>query len=69
MKAVTDLGIEFFDAVDAAVRQIVELPRSGTRVPRLPVTLPVRRIPVKRFPYHVVYSRNARHDPNSRRRA
>ena len=51
----TDLGIEFFDAVDAAVRQIVELPRAGARVPRLPATLPVRRVPVKRFPYHVVY--------------
>jgi len=51
----THLGIEFFDAVDAAVRRIVELPRAGARVPRLPATLPVRRIPVTRFPYHVVY--------------
>jgi len=51
----TGLGIEFFDAVDAAVRQLVDLPRVGAKVPRLPTTLPVRRIPVKRFPYHVVY--------------
>jgi plasmid stabilization system protein ParE len=51
----TGLGIEFFDAVDAAVRQIVDLPGAGARVPRLPNALPVRRIPVKRFPYHVVY--------------
>lgn len=49
------LGVEFFDAVDTAVRQIVDLPRAGARVPRLPTTLPVRRLPVKRFPYHVVY--------------
>jgi len=51
----TGLALEFFDAVDAAVRQIVDLPRAGAKVPRLPTSLPVRRIPVKRFPYHVVY--------------
>lgn len=51
----TNLGIEFFDAVDSAVHRIVEFPRAGTKVPRLPDVLPVRRIPVKRFPYHVVY--------------
>lgn len=50
----TGLGIEFFDAVDAAVRQIVDLPGAGARLPQLPATLPVRRFPVKRFPYHVV---------------
>ena len=49
------LGLEFFDAVDATVSQIVELPRSGERVPHLPAELPVRRVAVKRFPYHVVY--------------
>lgn len=51
----TGLGLEFFDAVDAAVSQTVALPRSGVRVPRVPRDLPVRRIPVKRFPYHVIY--------------
>lgn len=51
----TDLGIEFFDAVDAALRQIVEFPRAGAPVPRVPRDLPVRRLAVKRFPYHVVY--------------
>jgi hypothetical protein len=35
--------------------QIVRLPRAGTRVPRVPIDLPVRRAPVKRFPYHVIY--------------
>ena len=51
----TGLGIEFFDAVDATVRQIVDLPGAGARIPQVPASLPVRRLPVKRFPYHVVY--------------
>jgi plasmid stabilization system protein ParE len=49
------LGIEFFDAVDAAINRILDLPRSGSPVPRMPAELPVRRIAVTRFPYHVVY--------------
>ena len=49
------LGIEFFDAVDAAIRQIVDLPHIGVPVPRVPRGLPVRRLAVTRFPYHVVY--------------
>ena len=49
------LGTEFFDAVDAALGQVVRLPRAGARVPRVPPDLPVRRAPVKRFPYHVIY--------------
>lgn len=44
------LGVEFFDAVDAALDQIVRLPRAGARVPRVPVDLPVRRAPVNVFP-------------------
>ena len=48
-------ALEFFDAVDAAIDQIVDLPRSGAPVPRVPTELPVRRLAVKRFPYHVVY--------------
>jgi plasmid stabilization system protein ParE len=51
----TGLGFEFFDAVDAAVGQVLALPRSGERVPRMPAELPVRRLAVKRFPYRVVY--------------
>ena len=50
-----NLGIEFFDAVDATLRQIVEFPRAGAPVPRVSKDLPVRRRAVKRFPYHVVY--------------
>jgi toxin ParE1/3/4 len=49
------LGIEFFDAVDATIDQIVAMPRAGSRVRRLPPDLTVRRRPVTRFPYHVVY--------------
>ena len=47
-----DLGVEFFDA---AVRQIVEFPRAGAPVPRVPKDVLVRRVAVRRFPYHVVY--------------
>ncbi len=49
------LGLEFLDAVDATIDQIVGLPHAGGPVRRLPSDLPVRRAPVKRFPYHVVY--------------
>ncbi len=31
----TGLGLEFFDAVDAALSQVVDLPDSGTLVPRV----------------------------------
>lgn len=51
----TGLGLEFLDAVDATIDQIVGLPHAGGPVRRLPSDLPVRRAPVKRFPYHVVY--------------
>ncbi|MGH9383879.1 MAG: type II toxin-antitoxin system RelE/ParE family toxin [Vicinamibacterales bacterium] len=51
----TGLGIEFFDEVDATVRRIVEFPRIGASVPRVPSGLLVRRLAVARFPYHVVY--------------
>jgi toxin ParE1/3/4 len=49
------LGLEFFDAVDATLEQMVQRPRAGAPVKRVPVDLPVRRAPVKRFPYHVIY--------------
>jgi toxin ParE1/3/4 len=49
------LGVEFFDAIDATIDQIVMLPDAGSPVPRMPVDLPVRRRAVPRFPYHVVY--------------
>lgn len=49
------LGFEFFDAVDATLRQMTDFPRAGKPVPRVAPDLPVRRLAVKRFPYHVVY--------------
>jgi plasmid stabilization system protein ParE len=49
------LGIEFFDAVDATIDRIVEMPQAGTVVLGLPQASPVRRRAVPRFPYHVVY--------------
>jgi toxin ParE1/3/4 len=49
------LGTEFLEAVDAALDRIARFPSAGASVPRLPADLPVRRAPVKRFPYHVVY--------------
>ena len=55
------LGIECFDAVDAAIDRIVEMPRVGTRVPRMPADLPVRRRAITRFPYHVVYVETSSH--------
>ena len=55
------LGIEFLDAVDATIDQIVAMPRAGSRVRRLPADLTVRRRAVTRFPYHVVYLEMATH--------
>ena len=49
------LGLEFLDAVDATIERILDLPGLGERVAHLPPDLPVRRLAVKRFPYHVVY--------------
>lgn len=50
------LGLEFFDAVDAAIDQIVAMPDAGPRVRRIPADLVVRRRAVTRFPYHVCTS-------------
>jgi plasmid stabilization system protein ParE len=55
------LGLEFFDSVDATIDRVLELPRSGSPVPRLPADMPVRRMPVKRFTYHVVYLETKTH--------
>ena len=51
----TGLGVEFFDEVDATIRRVLEFPRAAARVPRVPTDLPIRRLAVNRFPYHVVY--------------
>lgn len=56
---VTGLGLQFFDEVDATLRQVIAFPKTGSRVPRVPSDLPVRRLAVKRFPYHVIYLETA----------
>lgn len=48
------LGGEFLAAVDAAVARIEENPRIGSQMPRV-VGEDIRRVFVRRFPYHVVY--------------
>jgi len=55
------LGIDFLDAVDATINQIVAMPQAGPKVSRLPADLIVRRRAVTRFPYHVVYMEMATH--------
>jgi toxin ParE1/3/4 len=49
------LGLELVQAVDLALEQIADWPEIGRRVNRLPDDMPARRVPVKHFPYHVVY--------------
>jgi len=48
------LGVDFLEAVDTAVARIGEIPRMGSAVPGVS-DLAIRRRPVHRFPYHVVY--------------
>jgi toxin ParE1/3/4 len=49
------LGRELLDAVNDALTFIARWPRAGAAVPDVPPDVPVRRVPVRRFPYHVVY--------------
>ncbi len=56
---VTGLGVEFFDEVDASLQRILAFPNTGSQGPRTPKALPVRRVAVKRFPYHVIYLASA----------
>lgn len=49
------LGVEFLDTIDLTLSHIARWPQAGVRVPDVPPDLPVRRAPVRRFPYHVVY--------------
>ena len=48
------LGAEFADAIDAALQQVLEMPRSGAPI-RSRSGATIRRILAKRFPYYVVY--------------
>ena len=49
------LGLQFVAAVDRAVEHARSWPHSGAAVPELSGSLDVRRLPVARFPYHLVY--------------
>ena len=51
----TGLGLEFFNAIDAAIERVLRFPAAGEPVPRVPSDLPVRQAAVTRFPYQVVY--------------
>ena len=53
------LGLEFLEAVDAALDFITRFPQAGSSVPLVPKDLLVRRVPVRRFPFHVVYMETA----------
>ncbi len=48
------LGTDFLDAADEAVSRIADTPRIGSPVPGISDQM-IRRAPVRRFPYHVVY--------------
>ena len=48
------LGIDFLEALDAAVARIAEMPRMGSPVSGV-ADEAVRRRAVRRFPYHVIY--------------
>ena len=49
------LGLEFLQAVDAALERIARWPHIGRRVPAVPDDVPARRFPITRFPYHIAY--------------
>jgi len=49
------LGERFLDAIDLTRSQIAPWPHSGSPVPGVASDLTVRRVPVGRFPFHVVY--------------
>ncbi len=49
------LGLAFLSSVDQAVDALANWPDAGTPVHGLSAELPVRRVPVARFPYFVAY--------------
>lgn len=53
------LGSEFLEAVDIALGLIAQWPHLGGLVSDVPPDLPARRVPLGRFPYHIVYLETA----------
>ena len=49
------LGSDFLAAIDDVLKRVSRFPESGAPVPKVPGHLPVRRVSLKRFPYHIVY--------------
>lgn len=49
------LGREFLHAVDAALEFISRFPGAGTPCAGLPSELAVRNVPVRQFPFRIVY--------------
>lgn len=49
------LGRELLLAIDDSLNFLDQWPGSGSLIPKMPRDLPVRRVPVRRFPYHLVY--------------
>jgi toxin ParE1/3/4 len=49
------LGSEFLEGVGVAVDRVSRWPQAGSRVPGVMSELNIRRAPVRRFPYHIVY--------------
>lgn len=49
------LGDELLAEIESTLQRIERWPGAGAPVPRVPAELSVRRAPVKRFPYFVVY--------------
>ena len=47
------LGVEFINAIDAALDFIARFPEAGSPVRHVPKDLAARRVPVRRFPFHV----------------
>ena len=48
------LGLEFVQAVDAALERIAQWPHIGRRVPGVPNDVPARRFPVSRITSHIL---------------
>ena len=49
------LGFEFLDAVDSALEFVTRFTQAGSPVPLVPKDLPARSVPVRGFPFRVVY--------------
>jgi plasmid stabilization system protein ParE len=49
------LGQRYLEAIDSTFQQLLRYPHAGVRAPLVAPELNVRRVPVLRFPYSIVY--------------